>query len=108
MTLYQPLLLVVDDDTVWVLWSFDPVEFVSIWSSSRIPLSNGGGWGNLLWLSLDDDWWRTVCNVGKSVDWFRGKSVRISWFDPLFIDNEDDRSRFVCLGNVLNVEGVVS
>lgn len=107
MTLYHPLLLVVDDDNVWVLSSFDPVEFVSIWSSRRIPLSNGGGWGNFVWLFFVDDWLRTVCNVGKSFCRFRGKSVRIGWFCPLFND-DDDKSRLVCFGNVLNDDGIFS
>jgi hypothetical protein len=64
VTLYHPLLLVVDGDSVWVLSLFDTVELVSIWSSKRIPLSNGGGCGNFVWLSFNDGL-RTVCNVGK-------------------------------------------
>jgi len=106
VTLYHPLLLAVDDDNVWVLSSFDSFECVSIWSSRRIPLSNGGGCGNFVWLSFDD-WLRIVCNVGKSSCWFRGKSVRIGWFCPLFTIDED-RSCLVGFGNVLNVEGVFS
>lgn len=104
MTLYHPLLLVVDDDTIWVLSSFDPVVFVSIWSSKRIPLSNGGGWGYFVSL-------RTVCNVGKLFSRFCGKSVRIGWFCPLVFSIDDDvvvKSRLFCFGNVLNVEGVFS
>ena len=53
---------------------FSLVALFNIWSSKRIPSSSGGGWGNLF------DWWRIVCNVGKS-----------------------DVSRLISLGNVLNV-----
>jgi hypothetical protein len=106
VTLYHPLLLVDDDDNAWVLSSFDSDDFVSIWSSNRIPLSNGGGWGNFVWISFDD-WSRTVCNVGKLFCRFRGKSVSIGWFCP-WVVSPDDISRLFCFGNVLNVEGVFS
>jgi hypothetical protein len=42
VTLYHPLLLV-DDDTVGFLSSFDIEDSVSILSSKRIPFKSGGG-----------------------------------------------------------------
>lgn len=101
MTLYHPPLLV--DVTVWFLLSFDTDDFVSILSSKIIPLSNGGGCGNFVWLSFVD-WLRIVCNVGKSFDWFWDKSVRIGGDFGLLI--VIDISRLFCFGNVLNVDEV--
>ncbi len=89
MILYHPLLLVDD-------WIFSSV-LLSILSSKRIPLSNGGGCGNFV------DWWSIVCKVGKSFDWLRGKSVRIGEFELLVVIVI---SRLFCFGNVLNVEEV--
>lgn len=78
VTLYHSFSVI----TVGFLSSVDIGDFVSIWSSNRIPLSNGGGCGNFV------DWWRIVCKVGKSFDWVCGKS------------------RWINFGNVLNVDEV--
>lgn len=101
MILYHSLLFI-EDDTVWFLLLGDIEDFVSILSSKRIPLSNGGGCGNFIWISFDD-WFRIVCNVGKSFDWLRGRSGKIEEFE-LFVVIVI--SRLFCFGNVLNVEEV--